>query len=57
MRKALDAKASSNDLKAKLTQLVEARKKKQADLQKAQDDLRQLLTLRQEAIATAMGLL
>jgi hypothetical protein len=57
LRKSLDAKSPASDLKAKLAQLVEARKKKQAELQKAQDDLRQLLTVRQEAIATSMGLL
>jgi hypothetical protein len=57
LRKALEAKSPSSDLKAKLAQLVEARKKKQAELQKTQDELRKLLTLRQEAIATSMGLL
>jgi hypothetical protein len=35
----------------------EARKAKQAELEKAQTNLRKVLTTRQEAIATANGLL
>ncbi len=57
LRQAIQAKASGADLKAKLTQLREARKKKEADLEKAQEDLRQVLSVRQEAIAVTLGLL
>jgi hypothetical protein len=57
LRQAIESKASATELKAKLETLVEARKKAQADLLKAQDDLRQLLSVRQEAIAVASGLL
>jgi len=44
-------------LKAAVEKCVEARKKKQATLEKAQADLRKLLSMRQEAIAFSMGLL
>jgi hypothetical protein len=37
--------------------LKDARKQKQAELEKAQDELRQLLSVRQEAVATMAGLL
>jgi len=57
LQKAIDNKASSAELKAALAKLVEARKQKQASLEKSQEDLRQLLSARQEAIATVSGLL
>ena len=57
LRAAVEAKASTAELKAKLAQFREARKRKEADLQKAQEDLRQILSIRQEAIAVTMGLL
>lgn len=57
LQKAIDAKASSTELKAAMAKYVEARKVKQAELEKAQADLRKVLTVRQEAIATANGLL
>jgi hypothetical protein len=57
LQKAIDSKASSAELKAALTKYQEARKGKQADLEKAQADLRKVLTPRQEAIATMSGLL
>ncbi|MHB8520845.1 MAG: hypothetical protein ACYDH9_08800 [Limisphaerales bacterium] len=57
LQKALDSKASSDELKTKLEKLREARKTKQADLEKAQDDLRKVLTVRQEATAVLMGIL
>jgi hypothetical protein len=57
LQKAVDSKASSAELKAALTKYVASRKVKQADLEKAQADLRKVLTARQEAIATLMGLL
>ena len=56
-QKAIDSKAASADLKAALQKYTESRKAKQADLEKAQSDLRKVLTPRQEAIATLMGLL
>ena len=57
LQKAIDSKASKAELKAALDKYVAARKTKQADLEKAQSALRELLTPRQEAIATINGLL
>lgn len=57
LQQALDAKASPDALKAKLAALSDARKAKEASLAKTQEDLRKVLTVRQEAAATLMGLL
>ena len=57
LRKAIDAKAPTAELKARLAEFKAARQKKQADLEKAQEELRQLLTARQEAIAVTFGIL
>ena len=57
LRKAVESKAANSELKAKIAELREARKRKQDDLSKAQDDLRQVLSVRQEAIASTLGLL
>jgi len=57
LRKAIDSKASNSELKAAVAKYVEARKTKQAELEKAQADLRKVLSVRQEAIATEAGLL
>jgi hypothetical protein len=57
LQKAIDAKAPKAEIKAALAKFVEARKAKQAELEKAQEDLRKVLTARQEAIATLDGLL
>jgi len=57
LNKAIQAKADTAELKAKLAQVREARKKKEADLVQAQEDLRQILSVRQEAIAVTLGLL
>ena len=57
LQKAIDAKASSPELKTALAKYLEYRKSKQADLDKAQSALRAVLTSRQEAIATLSGLL
>jgi hypothetical protein len=57
LRKAIDAKASAAELKSALAKYREARKTKEAELTRAQDDLRQLLSVRQEAIAVSLGLL
>jgi hypothetical protein len=57
LQKAFDAKAPKAELKAALAKFIEARQRKQADLQKAQADLREVLSLRQEVSATLSGLL
>ncbi len=57
LQKAIDAQASKAELKAALTKYLESRKAKQAALEKAQAELRSVLTPRQEAIAALNGLL
>lgn len=57
LQKALESKASSEEIKVKLAKYREVRKAKEANLEKAQDELRKLLTVRQEATSVAMGLL
>jgi hypothetical protein len=57
LQKALEAKASPDELKAKLAKLRAAQKEKEAKLVKAQDDLRKVLSVRQESTAVLMGLL
>jgi hypothetical protein len=57
LQKAIEAKASSDEIKQKLAKLREARKEKEAKLEKAQDELRKVLSARQEASAVLMGLL
>ncbi len=55
LQRAVDGKASNSELKTAMAKVVEARKAKQADLEKAQDELRKVLSVRQEAIATMNG--
>ena len=57
LQKAIDSKASKAEMKAALEKYIASRKEKQAEMDKAQDNLRKLLTPRQEAIATLNGLL
>lgn len=57
LEKAIDSKAAKAEIKAALEKYVAARKAKQAEMEKAQAALRELLTPRQEAIATLNGLL
>jgi len=57
LEKAVEAKAGKAELKAAITKYTEARKAKQAELEAAQENLRKVLTTRQEAIATLNGLL
>jgi len=57
LQKAIDSKATNSEMKAAIAKFQAARKAKMADLEKAQDDLRKVLTVRQEAIATNEGLL
>ncbi len=49
--------AKPEELKAKLAALREAKQKAKADLTKAQEDLRELLTVRQEAVLVMNSLL
>jgi hypothetical protein len=57
LQKAIDSKAPKAEVKAALDKYMASRKDKQAQLEKAQDDLRKVLTSRQIAIATLNGLL
>ena len=57
LQKAIDSNASKDELKAKLTKFREARKDKEAKLAKAQEDLKKVLSVKQEAAAVLMGLL
>ena len=57
LQKAIDAKVPSTEMKTALAKYMDYRKSKRADLEKAQDALRAVLTSRQEAIAALSGLL
>ena len=57
LQNALESKASPDTIKAKLALFREARKANQAKLEQAQEELRKVLTLRQEAAAVLAGLL
>ena len=57
LQKAIEAKAPADEIKAKLAKVRETRKQKEADLEKAQSELKEVLTVRQEATAVLMGLL
>ena len=57
LQKAIEAKASNDEIKAKLAKYRESQKVKQANLEKAQAELRQVLSVKQEANAVLMGLL
>lgn len=57
LQKAIASKASAEEVKAKLAQLRAARKEAEAKRLQAQEELRVLLSVRQEAIAVQLGLL
>jgi hypothetical protein len=57
LQQAIEAKAPADEIKAKLAKYREDRQQKEANLQKAQDDLKKVLNSRQEATAVLMGLL
>ena len=57
LQKALEAKASGDEIKTKLAKLRQSLKEREAKLAKAQDELRKVLSVRQESIAVLAGLL
>ena len=57
LQKSVENNASADELKAKLATLREARAKAREDLTKAQNELRELLTMKQEAALVMMGML
>ena len=52
-----NSSASPDDLKAKLTALRESRKKSEAEMAAAREDLRKIVSVRQEAVLVSMGVL
>lgn len=56
LARAIESKASKEELKAAMAKYREAREANEAKLRQAQEDLRKVLTLEQEAIALQMGL-
>jgi hypothetical protein len=57
LQKALDGDATSAQVKAALAKLRDARRQKQAELSRAQEDLRGVLSMRQEATLVLAGML
>ncbi len=57
LQKALESKGSADDVKAALAKYRDAHKVKREKLDKAQEDLKKVLTSRQEAAAVMLGLL
>jgi hypothetical protein len=57
VQRAVDGNASKEDTKAVLEKLAQVRREHRAGLEKAQDDLRKVVTVRQEAILTVAGYL
>ena len=56
LEKAIEANAPAGQIKELLAKYKAAKKEKQAKLQSAQEDLRKVLSVKQEAQATLMGL-
>jgi hypothetical protein len=57
LQKAIESNAPADEIKTKLAKYRASQKDKEAKLAKAQDDLRQVLTVKQEATAVLLGLL
>ena len=57
LERAVEANASADDLKAKMAALRDARAKVREETTKAQQELRELLTMKQEAALVTMGIL
>ncbi len=57
LQKALESKLSNDEVKSRLAKYRDAQKAKRDALTKAQEDLRKVLTMRQEAAAVMLGLL
>jgi hypothetical protein len=57
LQDAIDAKASTEQLKTKLAKVREERKQKQAKLEQAQEELKKIVSVRQEAVLVMMGTL
>lgn len=57
LQKALDSKAPADEVKTRIARLRDSLRAKEAKLTSAQDDLRKVLSMRQEGIAILIGLL
>jgi hypothetical protein len=57
LQKAIDDKAPTEQIKSAMARVRESRKRRQAELAKAQEELRQVLSTRQEAVMVSMGML
>jgi hypothetical protein len=57
LQKAIDAKASADEIKAALAKYRAAQADKRAKLEKAQEELKQVLNARREAVCVTLGLL
>ena len=57
LQNAVDNNAPSEQVKAAMQKYREAHKAKEAALEKAQDDLKSVLTVKQEAVAVTLGLI
>ena len=57
LEKAITSKASKEELKTAMTKFRASRKEKETKLKDAQESLRKVLSVRQEAIAVSNGLL
>jgi hypothetical protein len=57
LQKLVDSKAPSGEIRSKLARVREMLKQKQMSLDTAREDLRSVLSARQEAIAVLIGLL
>lgn len=57
LQKAIEAKAPADEIKTKLAKVREARKAAEAKLDAAQEDLKKVLSVNQEAVAVMAGLL
>jgi hypothetical protein len=56
LQKAIDAKASADELKAALAKYRASQVDKRAKLEKAQEELKQVLNARREAVCVTLGL-
>lgn len=56
LQKAIDSKATKEELKTKMAALRKVKQANEAKLKTAQDELKKVLTVQQEAVALQMGL-
>ena len=54
--KAIDTKASKDEIKSAMTKYRASKKEKEAKLTAAQEELKKILSVQQEAVALAIGL-